>query len=141
MKKTSKSQIFLAALVVIASGLILESLQHVQAAPDPTSAATYSAGTLRVTIPYHGLHSGAGQLTVEVLDPDDGVVGRSERRVDAVEGAGSRWQEIALAKAPPLDDLVWHRVRYHFIYTDQKNAAVQGTDSISEILRTPVVHV
>ena len=36
---------------------------------------------------------------------------------------------------------MWHRVRYHFIYADQKDAAVQGTESISEILRTPVVHI
>ena len=36
---------------------------------------------------------------------------------------------------------MWHRVRYRFHYADQKDAAVQGTESISEILRTPVVHI
>ena len=40
-----------------------------------------------------------------------------------------------------MDELVWHRLRYRFSFTDAKDAAAQGTESISEILRTPVVHV
>jgi hypothetical protein len=48
---------------------------------------------------------------------------------------------MALAKAPALEDLVWHRLRYRFTYADHKEAAAQGTESISEILQTPVVHI
>src|ERR1019366_266556 len=141
MNRTSKSVFFLAALLTIAAALILQSLDNAQAANGGTAVATYSSGTLRVTIPFHGLHPGGGDLTVEVLDPEDGVLGRAERRVDAAEGAGSWREEIQLAKAPSVDDLVWHRVRYRFIYADRKDAAVEGTESISEILRTPVVHI
>jgi hypothetical protein len=140
MRKTSKSVLFLAALLLITAALTLQSFQNAEAAPG-TAIATYSNGTLRVTIPFHGLHPGAGQLTVEVLDPEDAVLGRAERRLDAVAASGSWREEIQLAKPPSLDDIVWHRVRYRFLYADQKDAALQNTESISEILRTPVVHV
>src|ERR1035437_3174837 len=112
MNKTSKSFFFLAALLTIAAALYLRSLEYPQAAPGETAVATYSSGTLRVAIPLHGLHPGAGQLTVEVLDPEDGVLGRAERRVDVASGAGSWREEIPLAKPPSVDDLVWPRVRY-----------------------------
>src|SRR5450756_2229074 len=109
VNKTSKFFFFLAALLTIAAALILQSLDNAQAAPGETAIATYTSGTLRVTIPFHGLHAGAGELTVEVLDPEDGVLGRAERRVDAAEGAGSWREEIsfdkALAKPPSVDDL------------------------------------
>jgi uncharacterized protein YfaS (alpha-2-macroglobulin family) len=141
MKKTSKSFLLAAALIVMAAGVMLYSLQDAQAAPGDGLAATYTGGTLRVTIPYRGLHAGAGTLAVEVLDPEDGVLGRSERRVEAGEGTGAFREEVTLAKALPVDELVWNRVRYHFRYADQKDAAAQGTESISEILRTPVVHI
>src|SRR5271157_2140777 len=114
MNKTSKSFFFLAALSAIAAALILQSLDNAQASPGDRPAATYSGGTLRVVIPFRGLHPGAGQLTVEVLDPEDGVLGRAQRRVDVAEGAGSWREEITLDKAPSLDDMVWHRVRYRF---------------------------
>jgi hypothetical protein len=141
MKKTSKSFLLLASLLAIASALILKTLQNAEAAQGSALTATYAGGTLRVTIPYHGLHSGAGQLSVEVLDADDVVVGKSERRVETGVGTGSWREEIMLPKPPSMDDLVWHRVRYRFLYADQKERAAQGTESISEILRTPVVHI
>ena len=141
MNKTSRSFLFLAALLAVVAALIFPSLENALAAAGDKPAATYSSGTLRVTIPFHGLHPGAGELTVEVLDPEDGVLGRAAHRVVVAEGAGSWREEIALAKAPSLDDLVWHRLRYRFTYADQKDAAAQATESISEILRTPVVHI
>src|SRR6516162_10322521 len=141
MHMKSKSVLFPAALLLIAAALTSQSFQKAEAAGGGTPIATYSSGALRVTIPFHGLHPGAGQLSVEVLDPEDAVLGRAERRVDAVAANGSWREEIQLAKPPSLDDLVWHRVRYRFTYADQKDAALQGTESISEILRTPVVHV
>ena len=103
--------------------------------------ATWSHGVLHVTIPYHGLHSGPGQMTIEVLDPEDEIVGRSERRIEV----GDRqvwWQaDLKLAKPLALDDLVWHRVRYRFAYSDRKDVALEGAESISQILRAPVVHI
>src|SRR5450755_173108 len=107
----------------------------------PSTAATYSQGLLHLTIPYHAHRAGAGQLTIEVLDPEDNVLGHVERHIDVAGGQG-RWQdEIKLEKPLPLDDLVWHRVRYHFEYDNGKTDALEGMESISQILRTPVIHI
>lgn len=107
----------------------------------PSIVATYLHGVLRVSIPCDALRAGAGQLTMEVLDPEDNVLGQVERHVEMTRGPG-RWQdEIRLEKPLPLDDLVWHRLRYRFEYDDGKSAGFEGTESISQILRRPVVHI
>ena len=121
---------------------IFVGLQTFQASGGaPATAATYSHGLLRLTLAYHSARAGTGHLTIEVLDPEDNVLGRAERQVEVGAGQG-RWQEqIKLEKALPLDDLVWHRVRYRFEYDDKQTAALEGTESISQILRTPVIHI
>ncbi len=98
-------------------------------------------GLLRVTIPYDALYAGAGQFTVEVLNPEDAVLGRTEQRVEVTARNGHLQSEVKLEKALAVDDLVWHRVRYRFEYDDAKKPAVEGTESISSILRRPVVHI
>jgi len=131
--------LFVPALLVITA---IVTVQTFQAANGELAAgATYTHGMLDLTIPYHAAQAGAGKLSVEVLDPEDHVLGSAEKTVDAVEGKG-RWHErIALAKPLAIDELVWHRVRYRFEYSDGKSAKVEGAESISEILRTPVVHI
>src|SRR5207249_5111407 len=99
---------FLAGILFIAIA-IHQSFQNTQAADAESSTATYSKGTLHVTIPYQAPDAGAGQLTVEVLDPEDAVVGRAEGYLDVRAGKG-QWQEnLTLTKAVSVDDLVWHR--------------------------------
>ncbi len=137
MTKTSKSLFSFAVLVAIASGLFVYGLQDAGATP----GLTYSGGTVHVTIPYRGLHLGTGKLAVEVLDPEDAVLGRVEQRVDVGDGSGTWRADIALAKKPEVADLVWHRLRYGFTYANENRTAAAGTESISEILRTPVVHI
>ncbi len=107
----------------------------------PASVATYSQGLLRLSIAYHAPRAGAGKLSIEILDPEDNVLGRAERHVEVIEGQGAWQSEIKLEKLLPLDDLVWHRVRYRFEYDDKQTAALDGTESISQILRTPVIHI
>src|SRR5580698_11538510 len=41
--------------------------------------ATYSHGMLRLVIPYHAAQAGAGRLIVEILDPENHVIGRTEK--------------------------------------------------------------
>jgi uncharacterized protein YfaS (alpha-2-macroglobulin family) len=126
---------------LLAAGTAVVLLEPFQAAKGNTAVVTYARGVLHVTIPYHALHSGDGKLTVEVLDPEDKVLGRAETQVAIGEGYG-RWREdIRLDKALGVDDLVWHRVRYRYVYDDKKAVALEGTESISQILRTPVVHI
>jgi hypothetical protein len=105
-----------------------------------TVAATYGHGVLHVTIPYKLPHAGEGRLAVEVLNPEDESLGRIERPLMSDEKG--TWQEdVKLATPLAGEDLVWQRVRYRFTYSGQKEAGLAETQSISEILRMPVVHV
>src|SRR5580658_4014823 len=128
-----------AALLVIGSAVVLRSFQA--GSPSGAITASYSRGVLRVAIPYFAPHPGTGRLTIEVLDPEDRPVGRSERRVDISSGTGEWRDDLKIANAIETRELVWHRLRYRFVYSDLKNATIEGTDSISEILRTPAVHI
>jgi uncharacterized protein YfaS (alpha-2-macroglobulin family) len=107
----------------------------------PSVVATYSQGVLRVTIPYHAMPAGSGRLMVEVLTPEDEILGRTEHTVAVTERRGQWQNEIKLDRPLALQDLVWHRLRYRFQYDDLKSAGLEETESISQILRTPVVHI
>jgi uncharacterized protein YfaS (alpha-2-macroglobulin family) len=104
-------------------------------------SATYSHGVLRVVIPYRAAQAGAGRLSVAVLDPEDKVIGRFEKSTEVAPGAGQFNAELKLDKQVPLDELVWHRVRYEFVYDDAKIVKLEGTESISNILRLPVLRI
>src|SRR5215472_11007973 len=112
-----------------------------QAPVEQQLSATYSHGIVRVTIPYQAPRAGAGKLTIEILDPEDHAIGRVERTADAGGGKGVWREDIALAKPLPLDELVWHRLRYRFSYTGSQDAIAEDTESISQILRMPVLCV
>jgi A-macroglobulin TED domain/Alpha-2-macroglobulin family/Carboxypeptidase regulatory-like domain/MG2 domain/A-macroglobulin receptor binding domain/Alpha-2-macroglobulin bait region domain len=104
-------------------------------------AATYREGKLSVTIPYDSLHEGSGKLTVEVLDPDDTVLGRVERVADLRNGGGSWQQTVTLTELIPFDEIPWQRLRYRFKYDDRALPAIEGIESISQIIRRPVVRI
>jgi hypothetical protein len=131
-----------AALLSVAPVWIFHSSADAQAATAANSAsATYSRGVLHVGIPYRAPHSGAGLLALELVDPEDRIVASAERQVE-VTGSPSIWRDdLKLDKPLSTEDLVWHRLRYRFTYTGAKQRAVEGTNSISEILRMPVLHV
>jgi hypothetical protein len=134
--------LLLAALGGIACPTMLQSFQGGATTDGESASVTYAHGTVRVSIPYRAPHAGAGQLTVEVLDPEDQVLGRAEHRVDTGAGKG-RWQEdLKLTNPMAIDDLAWQRLRYRFAYDGKgEAAAIEGTESISQILRMPVVHI
>jgi len=104
-------------------------------------AATYSRGVLHVAIPYQDAKVGAGRLTLEVLGPEDQVVGRVEKDAAITTPAGEWKTEVKLDKPLPLDELVWHRVRYRFAYDGKKFEELSGVESISQILLMPVLHI
>ena len=104
-------------------------------------AATYTHGNLLVTIPYHSTRSGSGRLVAEIIDPEDHVLGRVEHTADIGTGDSS-WQQVIKPEKPiPFEDVVWQRLRYRFEYADNQVAAIEGIESISQILRRPVVHI
>jgi uncharacterized protein YfaS (alpha-2-macroglobulin family) len=135
----SRFWFFLLGAVLVTAAVM--AVQPSGAANGESVVATHSHGILYLTIPYQAAHAGAGRLTVEVLDPDDQVLGREEHGVEIAAGKG-RWQEdVKLDKSLAFDDLVWQRMRYRFEYNDGQREALEGTESIAEILRTPVVHI
>ncbi len=128
-------------VLVLASTTIIGTFRRAHAEDSDAVNATYSESTLHVDIPYTAPRAGQGTLTIEVLNPEDEAVGRLERRVSLARGKGSWQQELKLSRPLPTAELVWHRLRYGFVYVGETRAAVEGTDSISRILRMPVVHV
>ena len=132
---------FLAASLIAGCAMMMETPERARAANGESLAAVYSHGAVHVTIPYKAPRAGTGQLTMEVLNPEDEVLGLSEHRLFAREGNGVWQADLKLAKTLSVDDLVWHRLRYRFVYNDEKGPALQGTESISRILRTPVIRV
>jgi hypothetical protein len=128
-------------LGVVIAGAMIIATQPSRAANEEPVVATHSHGVLSVTIPYQSGHSGVGRLTVEVLDPEDQVLGREELSVEISRGKGRWQQEIKFQKPLAYEDLVWQRLHYRFEYSDTKHEGLEGTESIAQIVRTPVVHV
>jgi len=129
-------------LYLFAALLVLLPVIYAFRDANPESfAATYSRGALSVTIPYHAVHAGSGRLVIEILDPEDQILGRAEQNVDIAKGDGTWHRDVALEKPVPFDDLVWDRVRYRFVYSGETTPAFEETKSISQILRRPVVHI
>jgi hypothetical protein len=108
---------------------------------EPSLSATYSKSALAVAVPYHAPRAGRGRLVVEILDPEDRVLGRVERSVEVVHGDGSLRQDVKLVKPIPFEDVVWERLRYRFAYSEESDAAFEGIRAISQILRRPVVRI
>jgi uncharacterized protein YfaS (alpha-2-macroglobulin family) len=104
-------------------------------------AATYRHGNLSVTIPYTSSQKGSGKLTVEILDPEDRSLGRVERNVDIRKGSGTWQQTIAPTQPIPFEDILWQRIRYRFEYDGGAHPAIEGIESVSQIIRRPVVHI
>jgi hypothetical protein len=142
MQKPSRFRfLFPAALLVIASAGLVESFQVSQIANSDSIVVTYSHGILHATVPYHAPHAGAGRLTVEVLDPEDNAIGRVSQSVTVNDGKGWWQEDLKLTNTLAIEDLAWHRLRYRFAYNSRKNAALEDTESISQILLMPVIHI
>ena len=137
--------LLVAALGGIVCLTMLQSFQGTATADGESASVTYSHGTVRASIPYRAPHAGAGQLTVEVLDPDDQVLGRAQQKVEVGAGKGHWREDLKLAKPMGIEELAWQRLRYSFAYDSHPGeaaiAAIEGTESISQILRMPVVHI
>src|SRR5215510_3596490 len=127
------------AAVAIATALIVMVPSFEAAGGD--FSATYSHGILHVSIPYHAGRAGSGRLVLEVLNPEDEVLGRAQYNLQINQGKGRWLEEIKLDKPLPLEEVVWDRMRYRFEYTDSDEGALEGTESIAQIIRTPVVHI
>src|SRR5579883_1683995 len=106
MSRTRLLRVAAAILGTVAAVWMLQS-----SPADNAVSATYSSGVLHVVIPYHLSHAGAGELTVELLNPEDEAVASVQQRVNAA-GDGIWREDLKPATALSREDLVWHRLRY-----------------------------
>jgi uncharacterized protein YfaS (alpha-2-macroglobulin family) len=136
-----KARYVTATLLFLASVAMIGTNYRAHAADSEIPTAIYSHGALHVELPYTAPRAGAGTLTIEVLSPEDGVLGHSERRLRLAKGKGTWQADLKLEKEIAIEDLVWHRVRYRFHYAGNTRDAIESTDSLSEMLRTPLIHV
>jgi hypothetical protein len=126
-----------ASILFVALGALLLNFP----AQEQQLSATYGHGNLSVTIPYSSSQAGSGKLTVEILDPEDRSLGRVERNVDVRKGTGAWLETIAPTNAIAFEDILWQRIRYRFDYKDGNLPAIEGIESISQIIRRPVVRI
>ena len=106
-----------------------------------TISAVYSHNTLSLSVPYEAAHSGEAELRVEVLTPEDHVIGEAEHKANVAEGAGVWNAKVELNESMTLDELVWHRVRFTLRYENQTQPDVEDIRSMSEILVRPELHI
>ena len=129
----------LLAVVSVALLSLLATRTDIQAAsPGGRDAAR---GGLLLNIPYPQAAAGGGRLTIELVDPEEHVLGRSERHVD-VGPAGGAWRQSLVTDKPlAFEDAVWERVRWRFAYDDGGRPVLTGVEAVSDILLRPVVRV
>lgn len=134
--------LFAGALALVpASVALLAYFSPDQPANAAAVRVTYANSALHVSIPHSGGRTGAGNLTVQVLDPEDKIVGQVNQRVYASDKQVVWTEDLSLPKTLTLEDIVWHRLRYKLTFDNQTTPSEQATRSISQILRRPVVHV
>ena len=136
-----RSALFLTPVLVLTCFAPLASFPHGRAAGDEAVSATYARGNLHVSIPFEASRPGAGRLIVEVLDPEDTIVALCADAVQVTAGQGAWERDLRIPGKVTAEDLVWHRLRYQFIYDGENVANMLGTVSISQVLHNPVIHV
>jgi uncharacterized protein YfaS (alpha-2-macroglobulin family) len=139
--KSFKSFAGAGVLAVVVTGVLFLGSRSLSEPRENEPVATYSRGSLHVSLPFLAPRNGAGELKVEIIDPEDRSVGTVSQRVSVRAGNGLPDENIAVAGGLSMDDLVWHRLRYRFTYAGDSKPAFEGMTSISQILRHPVVHV
>jgi hypothetical protein len=96
---------------------------------------------LAVTVPYQAVRSGEAELKMEVLSPEDDVLGEAKRTLNVPEGQAVWSPEVALREPIPLGEVIWQRVRFTLQYAGEHAPAIEEIRSVSTILRRPVLHV
>lgn len=100
-RRKTKSPRFISFTIVAA--LTITALLTITIIPPEGSsslpAATYLHGWLHLDIPYRAPSAGAGRLILKVLNPDDQVLGHTERQLSGSAGPG-RWKDKFRANHP-----------------------------------------
>jgi uncharacterized protein YfaS (alpha-2-macroglobulin family) len=106
-----------------------------------TISAVYFPDALAFSVPYEAAHSGEAELKLELLSPEDHVLGEVKRHKRATEGSAVWNARMVLGERMTLDELVWQRVRFTLRYENQTAPDLEEIRSLSEILERPVLRV
>jgi len=123
------------------AGLALLFAATVGNAESRTISVVYFRDALSFSVPYEAAHSGESELKLELLSPEDRVLGEVERWKRVAEGSAVWNARMTLREPMTLDKLVWQRVRYTLRYRDQAAPDLEEICSLSEILERPVLRV
>src|SRR5437868_1012786 len=123
------------------SGLALQVATIFGNMESRTISAVYFRDALAFSTPYEAAHSGEAELKLELLSPEDHVLGEVKSRKRVTKG-GAVWNaRMVLGERMTLDELVWQRVRFTLRYENQTSPDLEEIRSLSEILERPVLHV
>ena len=106
-----------------------------------TISAVYFRDAFAFSVPYEAAHSGEAELKLELLSPEDHVLGEVKSRKRVNEGSAVWNARMVLGERMTLDELVWQRVRFTLRYEDQTSPDLEEIRSLSEILQRPVLRV
>jgi hypothetical protein len=106
-----------------------------------TISAVYFRDALAFSVPYEAAHSGEAELKLELLSPEDQVLGEVKRHKRVTEGSAVWNARMVLGERMTLDELVWQRVRFTLRYENQTSPDLEEIRSVSEILERPVLRV
>ncbi len=106
-----------------------------------TISAVNAHNALSVSVLYQASQKGEAELRVEVLSPEDRVLGEVSQWVNLARGTAVWNAKIALREPLRMDELIWQRVRFTLRCKNQPVADVQEIRSVSEILMRPIMHI
>ena len=110
-------------------------------AESTTISAVFLHNSLSISVPYQAAHSGEAELKLELLDPEDHVLGEVKHQKRVAKGTTVWNARMALGEPMTLDELVWLRLRYTLRYKKQPAPDLEEIHSLSEILERPVLRV
>ncbi len=123
------------------AGLVLLIAANAGNAEPRTISAVYFRDALTFSVPYEAAHNGEAELKLELLSPEDHVLGEVTRHKRVTEGSAVWTARIVLGERMTLDELVWQRVRFTLRYENQASLDLEEIRSLSEILERPVLRV
>jgi hypothetical protein len=123
------------------SGLALLFAATIGNAESRTISAVYFRDALAFSVPYEAAHGGDAELKLELLSPEDRVLGEVKRHKRLTEGSGVWNARMVFGERMTLDELVWQRMRFTLRYENQTSPDLEEIRSLSEILERPVLRV
>ncbi len=129
---------FMAFALVLTVSCILQSVAQ---STSGHLTATYRRGELSIAVAHPSMRAGSGVLTAEILAPEGDVLGRAEHRTE-IGSSNDAWSLTIVPDKPiSYGELPWQRVHYRFVYDGDEKASLEDIESISQVLRRPVVRI